>query len=195
MITTLLLALLAASRPGDPRPGGADNAALVRWDDSLRAASSPALLQAWDALSRQAPGAGGLRRALFLVRRGEVRHERGDLDQVIYELAFVQSGGDRSAWWPYVGARAYAAMELNHWIPLKPDGIRTQDESFGDAAWHELRIALDHDPDFTAARRLFLDLAVAAGDRTLRDDQLEPLEREVTRRVPDPDALLVWARH
>jgi hypothetical protein len=168
---------------------------LVRWDDSLRTVSTSAALRRYEVLSRQGAGVGGLRRALFLLRRGELGHSGSNLDQVVFEATFETLSGDRSAWWTYALSRAYVSMELSHWIPDKPDGTRRPEESFGDAAWRMLRTTLDRDPELTPARQLLIALLVPGGDRVLRDDQLEPLRREIGRGAPDPDALLVWARH
>lgn len=175
--------------------GPGDRGVLVRWEDTLADADSPSKLLKLDRTASDGPAVGGLRRAMFLVRRGQLLNSRADLELVIAQLGVVGARHEDWPWIPYERARAYAALEQGGSESSIPDVGRLQGESFSDAVWHNLRLALDCDPDFLSARSWLTSLLVAGGDRLLRADQLTFVEREVRRPTPDPDVLLVWARH
>ncbi|TFH48361.1 MAG: hypothetical protein E4H01_06510 [Lysobacterales bacterium] len=129
------------------------------------------------------------------MRRGALLHNRDDIQQAVQRVAAegVTNGG--WPWIPYLLARAYAALELGGWRPIRPEDGRRPEESYSDAVWRNLREAIDLEPRFEVARTWLVSLLVAGGDRLLREDQRMLLEQDIGQASPYPDALLVWARH
>ncbi len=173
----------------------ADRASLAAWGDSLRAITSPAQLATLERAAGIAPSVDGLRQNLFLLRRGELAHRRGDLAEVIRRTGLADHDHGDWRWIPFVLARAYAALEFGGWHDLIPDDKRNTDEPYAVASWRYLVEALRRDPEFAPARRWMIGLMVAGGDRLMIEEQRAMLEREVARPMPDPDALLVWGRY
>lgn len=87
-LTTSLLLLLASAIPLSAQTP-ADRIALAAWEDSLQRVNSVTDLAAYDAPSRgngTSPTA-QLRRAAFVMRRGELKNDVGDLDAALFDLA------------------------------------------------------------------------------------------------------------
>jgi len=185
---------MGAVRPSMAQ-SAADRVSLAAWDDSLGRVTSGAELGPFAKLAGKNPSADGLRTDLYLLRRGELTHERGDIERVITRALVADQDHRDWRWVPFVLARAYAALEFGGWHDLLPDGGRAPEEPYADAAWRNLGEALRRDPEFASARRWMIALLVPGGDRLLNDDQQAMIAREVARPNPDADALLVWARH
>ena len=172
----------------------ADRSMLAAWDDSVQGITSPRQLDHLDAPSRTLHGkAGDLRRALFLIRRGELAGARADVELALTGATVVCNHA-RWAWARFVQARAFTVMARKEWIETASDGVKPG-ETYGEALWRALREALDLDPDFRPARDLLISLTLPGGDRTLRDDQIAAFAPLVTRPHADAGALLIWARH
>ncbi len=136
---------------------------------------------------------GDLRRALFLIRRGDLSENRANVELALTNAQVVANHTN----WPapdFVLARGFVVMARKQWVEALSDGKQFA-EKHGDAVWRTLRASLDRDSTFRPARRLLGELTAAQGDRFLRPDQVTALRREA--RLPDanPDALLAWARH
>jgi hypothetical protein len=178
-----------------PAQTPSESTALAAWNDSLRAAATPAAVERLAPRAGDGDGVEGLRKALLALRRGEVRRDRGQFDQALMVADWV-GNAHHDAWaWPhYIVARAAMAMDTAGWFPIEDDGIE-QGETFEQAFWRSVRQTLHIDPDFPGLQRWILPTLVAGGDRLLRSDQLAVVQRVVSRRDPDPDALLVWGRY
>jgi hypothetical protein len=167
---------------------------LTAWDDSIQQAADPGQLDHLDAASRAVPGkAGDLRRALFLIRRGELSGARADVGLAL-TVANVVRNHTHWGWARFVQARGFTVMARKEWIESASDGIKPG-ERYGEALWRSLRESLDLDHDLRPARDLLISLTLPGGDRTLRDDQIAAFAALVARPHPDAGALLIWARH
>ncbi len=161
---------------------------------SLARATTPAELSLLSPLANRGLSVSGLRQDLYHVRDGELTQSRLELEQTATRADRTARDHPGWSWAPFVLARIFGAMNQAGWEPLRPDDGKSQFESYPDAMWRNLRAALEHEPELTAARRWFVSLAVAGGDRLLQPDQGVVLAREVTRANPAPDALLAWGR-
>ena len=168
---------------------------LAAWDDSLQLAAIPTRL---DELASESHAVGGrtgdLRRALFLIRRGELGDRRADVELALSIATLVRNHTRGWGWASFALARAFTVMARGAWIEVASDGVKPG-EKYRDALWRTLRESLDLDHELTAARELLVSLSIPGGDRTLRDDQAAAFSREVARPHPDAGALVVWARH
>jgi hypothetical protein len=172
----------------------ADRAMLAAWDDSVQQIASAGQLDQLATASRKVPGkAGDLRRALFLIRRGELGGTRADVELALTAATVVRNH-TRWGWARFVQARGFTVMSRKEWIETASDGMKPG-EKYGEAIWRSLREALDLDQDLRPARDLLISLTLPGGDRTLRDDQIAVFARLVARPHPDAGVLLIWARH
>lgn len=148
----------------------AEVAALASWVDTLDAITDLGTLERLDPASRagsDVPGA--LRRAHYVLRRGELRNDRSEIDVALFD--FQTAATRRGDWvWPRYGlAKAIVALELREFVPKPGSGIR-EGESNASAIWRTMQESLERDPLFGPSRDLFLQLALASGYRQQRDD-------------------------
>jgi hypothetical protein len=195
MTRVALLLFASALLPAAVRAQSrAEQAMLAAWDDSVRQVdAAPGLTALQSTRYHGSSAAADLRRALLLIRRGDLDNDRGAVELGLANAVRVAEHAS-GAWPQYVLARGFTVLARQDWIATQAPG-EVMSESHADAVWRALNDALDRDPDFRPARQLFLELAVPGGDRTLRSNQVAVLERELLRAAPDPRALLVWARH
>lgn len=190
-MTALALCIVAHAAAAQS-PG--ERTMLSAWDDSLQRAASVVAISAYDGPSHRGSGrAGDMRRALYLVRRGDLIGSRGDIEIALTNMQVI-ANHSRWAWPRFVMARAFEVMARKQWVETLSDGKQLA-EKHTDALWRTLRAALDCDSTLAPARRMLAALTAAQGDRFLHPHQLAALEREA--RLPDayPDALLAWGRH
>lgn len=147
-----------------------ERAALVAWLDTLDAVPDLPMLERLDAASRRGEGVpGALRRAHYVLRRGELRNDRSEIDAALFDF---QTAATRRGQWPwprYALARAIVALELREFVPRPGNGIR-EGESHASAIWRMMQESRERDPLFGPSRDLFLQLALASGYRDPRDD-------------------------
>jgi hypothetical protein len=184
--------ILAVARAAAQSP--AERTILAAWDDSVEHATDLHALDLLEASSSRLPGRiGALRRALFLIRRGDLSDNRANVELALTNAQVVANHTD----WPapdFVLARGFVVMARRQWVEALSDGKQFA-EKHSDAVWRTLHASLDHDSTFLPARRLLGALTVAQGDRFLRPDQVTVLRREARQPDANPDALLAWARH
>lgn len=145
-------------------------ASLASWVDSLDAIDNLPVLERLDQASRTGDGmSGSLRRAHYVLRRGELRNDRSEIDVALFD--FQTAASRRGDWpWPrFAMARAIVALELRQYVPKAGSGIR-EGESNASAIWRVMQESLQRDPLFVPSRSLFLQLALATSYRTPRDD-------------------------
>lgn len=187
----LLLGVAAAGAPLAAQ-SGPDREALGRWSDSIEAAGTLQAIEQLETASKSASGTVGLlRRALWTLRHGELRGDRMELDEALFN--FHSASGKETRWpWPRYGmARALVAEELREFVPKPGNGVR-EGESNASAIWRFLGEAQDRDPGFGPARDLFLRLTLASGYR----DQPEVIRRTLRGYADAADwrALVVLGR-
>ncbi len=168
---------------------------LAGWQDSLEHVTTAATITRFEPPSKAGPGgaAGDLRSALYQLRAGLLRHDRGGLELALTNLDWLASR--RSKWpWPSYGlALGFVAMARARMPVLESDGQKPG-ESHVEAAWRNLAESIKDDPDFEPTRELAIRLLVPEGDRQLRGDERAVLQVLLQREHPEADALLVWAR-
>src|SRR5690606_10863543 len=113
----LLLIPLAATNTLHSQAPEID-ARLGVWEDSLEQVSTLVEIESLDAVSRAGSGVESeLRRAFYIVRKGELRDSRTDLDEALFNMA--QSAAREGDWyWPRYGlSRALVALERREFVP------------------------------------------------------------------------------
>ena len=187
LLTLLAIPLLAQSP--------AERAMLGAWQDSLQRIMTIADLAPYDALSRNVGSAPTqqLRRAAFVLRRGEIKNDVADLDAALFD--FAQAAARHNDWpWPrYDIARGLFAQEQHNFPPKATGGLQ-DGESHAIGVWRALRESVERDPDFDRSREMFLHLAVATGDRIPTADFTAGLRRYARGALPAPRAMLVLGR-
>lgn len=171
-----------------------ETARLAAWLDSLEAIVELPALERLDAASRTCDGIpGALRRAHYVLRRGELRNDRSEIDVALFD--FQTAATRRGDWvWPrYAMARAIVALELREYVPKPGSGIR-EGESNASAIWRTMQESLQRDPLFGPSRDLFLQLALASGYRVPRDDFRRTIQGYAAPPSSDWRAVLVEGR-
>ncbi len=142
-----------------------DRDALGRWSDSVEAIESLDGIERLETASRVGTGTVGLiRRALWTMRHAEIRGDRMELDEALFNFHSASAKETRWPWPRYGMARTLVAEELREFVPKPGNGVR-EGESNASAIWRFLGEAQDRDPGFAPARELFLRLVLASGYR------------------------------
>ncbi|MES2303928.1 MAG: hypothetical protein V4558_00375 [Gemmatimonadota bacterium] len=185
----LLVALpLSAQTP-------AERVALGAWEDSLQRVTTVADLAALEGPSKSGGGAATaqVRRAAYVLRRGELKNDVGDLDAALFD--FAQAASRHGDWpWPrYDIARGLFAQEQRNYSPKATGGLN-DGESHATGIWRALRESADRDVEFDRTRETFLHLALATEDRLAASDFIAGVRRYARGAHPDPRAVLVLGR-
>lgn len=119
---------------------------------------------------------------------------RPTVERALFRLADVTAR--RPSWpWPhYLAARTFLQMSVREAPLLESQGTRPG-ESYLEAAWRHLGVALRLNPEFREARLLLARIAYPSGDRELRESARNLLATEAARSDADPLAVIVWGRH
>jgi hypothetical protein len=147
-----------------------------------------------DALKYIRGSQGTLVQALFALRSATLTGNRTDLEHGLAGLALLVGRKELGAWPNFALARAFADLALRSAPVLLSEGS-IEGESHQESAWRNLRDAVRKDPNFGLGRQFALDLAVAAGDRVQREDEVEILQLMLLGDRPEADLFLVWGRH
>lgn len=177
-------------------PASAQRAAevdLVRWDSTLvatvRVAELPAAGDAPTVDGRSHPTAD----VLWRLRHAELVQDRREVGQLLRWATALAQGERRSAWGPYLAARALLTLQQLEVPPAHNEG-QFDGEAYADAIWRHLHAALERERGFRPARQRAIELLLAAGDRSLGPDQQRALALLATTAMPEPGVLLVRGR-
>lgn len=172
----------------------ADRTMLLAWTDSLTAIGDLATLERLEPQSRSGEGTvRSLRRALWVLRRGELRDDRTEIEVALFDFARAASSEGDWPWPRYAIARALVALEHREYVPKAGNYVR-EGESHASAIWRAMQESLDRDPAFAPSRDLFLELVLASGDREQRDDVREVIRGYASPPSSDWRAVLVEGR-
>ncbi len=172
----------------------AEKAALAAWVDSVEGAATVDAVERLDAVSKVGDGRmRQLRRAYWTMRHGDLRDNRMEIDEALFE--FNSAASRESSWpWPEYGmARTLVALELHEYVPKPGSGIR-EGESNASAIWRHLASSLGLDSSFAPTRALFLRLALATDDRDQSDLFRRTVHGYASPPISDWRAVLVEGR-